>query len=141
MPSEFVGIRVDGVRRLRNTMARAGVDMSADLKALNQEALDVVLPVAKANAPVADAYGGDLKASVRGSATKAAATIRAGSKKAPYGGVVHYGVPTGFTDILGRPKRMNAQPWIAEAAQSTENQWVERYWDGLLKIINTIEGE
>jgi hypothetical protein len=121
-------------------MKAAGADMD-NLKKLNEQALNVVLPVAKSLTPVDDENGGELKASVRGSATKTAATIRAGYKKLPYAGVIHYGWPTGKTDILGRPKRLNAQPWLAEAAKQTEPQWVDNYFDGLMEVINSVQGE
>lgn len=128
--SFYVGVRVEGARELRRTLKAAGVNMK-DLQKLNKEAANTVLPAAKALTPVGDPANGHIKSTLRTGATQRAGIIRAGNKGKPYGGVQHYGWPA---------RNIEAQPWLAEAAKATEPQWVQTYFDGLMKIVNSIHG-
>ncbi len=60
-----------------------------------------------------------------------AAIIRAGKKSVPYAGVIHWGWPR---------KNIVAQPWLTEAAASTESTWVDAYTEAVDEILETIEG-
>ncbi|WP_144659049.1 HK97 gp10 family phage protein [Paenarthrobacter nicotinovorans] len=137
---EFIGVKVEGGKRLRKTMKAAGADMK-DLSRLNKEAANIVVPVAKALAPVGDPRGGSIRNTIRAGATQKAGIIRAGNAKMPYGGMLHYGTPGGFTDSLGRAHPLKPQPWIAMAAKQTEPQWVDNYFEGLMKVLDGITGE
>lgn len=137
--AEFIGVRVEGAKRLRSTLKAAGVDMK-DLTKLNKEAAQMVVPVAQALAPVGSPQYGNIRSTIRAGATQKAGIIRAGNSKMPYAGVLHYGTERGFTDVKGRTSALKAQPWIAIAAKQTEPAWVENYFDGLMKVINSIEG-
>lgn len=125
--AEFIGVKVEGAKRLRKTMKAAGADMK-DLSRLNKEAANIVLPVAKALAPVGDPKGGSIRNTIRAGATQKAGIIRAGNAKMPYAGMLHYGTPGGFTDVLGRPNALKPQPWVAMAAKQTEPVWVDNYF-------------
>lgn len=124
-------LRIEGGRRLRSTLRKAGADLK-DLSKLNKAAAGVVVPVAKAATPYGPAAGGHLKPTVRAGATQKAGIIRVGSKAKPYGGPVHWGWPA---------KNIKANTWLTAAAAATEPQWTELYWSGLLRIIDNIEGD
>jgi hypothetical protein len=128
--SEFIGVRVEGAKRLRSTLKAAGLDMK-DLTKLNKEAAQIVVPVAQALAPVGSPVNGHIRTTIRAGATQRAGIIRAGNSKMPYGGPIHFGWPA---------RGIESQPWIAIAAKQTEPQWVDNYFDGLMKVINSVQG-
>lgn len=138
--AEFVGVRVEGGARLRRTMKAAGADMK-DMTRLNKEAANIVVPVAKALAPIGSPENGHIASTIRAGATTKAGVIRAGNKAKPYAGMIHFGTERGFTDAKGRTRAIQAQPWIAIAAKQTEPQWVDNYFEGLLKVLDSITGE
>lgn len=123
-------LRIDGGRELRRTMKQAGADMK-ELSALNRQAAAVVAPMAQAQAPIGPAENGHIASTVRVGATQKAGIIRVGSKRLPYAGVIHYGTPDGV---------IAPNPWVIEAAQATEPQWTEIYWQGLMHVIGKIKG-
>lgn len=139
MPTEFVGVRVEGLNKLVRQLRNAGADME-DLKAVNKKVANIVLPVALALTPVDDKDGGQLKATGRAAGTAREAIIRFGYKRVPYAGVVHYGTPEGFTYSDGRRHDQKAQGWVAEAASQTEPQWVEEYWQAVMDAIESVGG-
>ena len=124
-------ICIEGARQLRATMRKAGADMKA-LSALNRSAAAIVLPVAKASTPVGPPNRGHLQATVRIGATQRAGIIRVGNKARPYAGQVHYGTPDGA---------VKPNPWVIDAAKRTEPQWTAAYWDGLMHILDQIQGD
>lgn len=121
-------VYVDGARRLRTTLKAAGSDLS-DLKAANRRAAETVLPVARSIAPIKD---GDLRATLRPAATARAGIVRAGFKRVPYAGVIHWGWPK---------KNIKSQPYLTTAAQITEPFWVEAYEQDLREAILKVKGK
>lgn len=117
---------VVGGARLRSTLRKAGADMK-ELSAINRDVANIVLPVAKATAPVAS---GRLAGTLRAGATQKSAIIRVGSARAPYGPVVHYWYKGNFTP----------NPWVSLAAQNTEPTWLARYHAGIERIIDQVTG-
>lgn len=120
-------VRVIGGRRLRKTLKAAGVDLR-ELSAINKKAASVVAGSARGSAP---ARSGRLASSIRPGATQRAGVVRAGRASLPYAGVIHWGWPQ---------RNIAAQPFLSEAAQSTESTWSELYWDELQRLIDSIEG-
>lgn len=118
-------LRVDGARRLRTTMRRAGIDM-AELREVHAAAARLV--AARADPP---RRTGRLAATIRAGATQRQATVRAGYARVPYAPVIHWGWPA---------RGIRAQPFLSEAAQASEPAWVELYARHVEQIINTIEG-
>jgi hypothetical protein len=132
------GVRIDGARRLRATLKRAGSDLS-DLKAANRHAASTVAPVAAAMAPKRT---GRLAPSVRVGATAKAGIIRAGRKRVPYAGPIHWGWltrPNPAQGWAGGPIRGN--PFMTRAAQVTEPTWVPIYEKELLEAIRKVKGK
>jgi hypothetical protein len=121
------GVRVEGARELRRTLKRAGVSVE-DLKDANQAAGNIVAAAGRVSAP---RRTGALPSSVRASRAAASATVRAGGARTPYAGVIHWGWPA---------HGISAQPWLSEAATSTESAWTAAYEAGVEKLLATIKG-
>jgi hypothetical protein len=103
-----------------------------DLSAVNRKVANVVLPVAKATAPYGPSPNGHIRNTVRAGATQKTASIRAGNGNIVYGHAIHWGWPR---------KGISANPWLSIAAQSTESQWIDLYWEELLNVINKVSGD
>ena len=120
-------VSIQGLSRLRRTMKAAEVDMGL-LKGLNRAAAGVVEGAASSTTPT---LTGRLGSTLRSSATQSAGIVRAGRKSVPYAGVIHWGWPA---------RNIKAQPWLVDAAKSSESQWLDVYLDGINDILNNIEG-
>ena len=120
-------VRVEGARELRRTLKRAGVSVE-DLKDANAAAGAIVVAAAR---PTAPRRSGRLAGTIRASRAAASATVRAGGASVPYAGVIHWGWPA---------HHITAQPWLSEAATSTESAWLAAYEAGVGKLLDTIRG-
>lgn len=121
-------VKVEGARRLRATLKKAGADMS-QLKEVNRSAAATVAGHSEFNVPF---HEGHLKATIRPAATQRAGIVRAGFKRVPYAGVIHWGWPK---------KNIKAQPWMTDAAKLTEPIWVEQYETHLKAVISQVQGK
>lgn len=119
--------RVRGGRELRRSMKEAEIEMS-HLKAAHSEAGAYVANEAKTAVPVRT---GLLQSSIRASGTQTSAVIRAGRKRIPYAGVIHYGWPA---------HNIEAQPFISKPAQETEPTWRRIYERAVAHIVERIRG-
>ncbi len=127
-------LRLDGAKELRASLKRAGRDV-ADLKDANKAAADVVADQARKTAPVGPAPG-HISETVRASGTQAAAIVRAGTARLPYGKPLHWGHKTaGVT-----PTKVPAQPWIYQAAVDTSAKWLPEYLQHIDRIVRSVEG-
>lgn len=119
-------LQLKGASELARGLRKAGVDMK-DLRQVNKEAAQIVVPEAKGLAPKGTT--GRLAASVRAGATQKAGVVRVGSKRVPYAGVINYGWP-----------KHNIKPTLFanRAAKNTEPQWTKLYADAVQKIIDRI---
>ena len=124
------GVRVEGAARLRRELRRAGDDLG-DMTAAHRAVAQIVATMAQATAP---RRSGALAATVRGSGTKTRASVRAGYKRTPYAGVIHYGTPSGY------PRHYQPQPWIQLAATEEEPRWVLVYRQAVDKAIAKVGG-
>lgn len=121
-------IEVEGARQLRKTLRAAGDDL-ADLKDANQQAANIAATAAKARAP---RRSGTLAGDIRASGTKTAGIVRAGRKKIPYAGPIHWGWPA---------RGITAQPYMTEGAQSTESIWVPLYQQLMDDALKKVKGK
>lgn len=119
--------QVEGAAALRRSLKKAGVDVQ-DLKDVNRQVADIVHAAAATKAPVRT---GRLKGTERAAGTQAAAIVRAGGARTPYAGPIHWGWPA---------RHITAQPWIQEAAESTEARWANTYMAALEAVVQAIEG-
>lgn len=121
-------VQIDGARELRRTLRAAGDDLE-DLKAANQAAAEVAAAAARGRAPV---LTGRLSSDIRASGTKTAGIIRAGRKKIPYAGPIHWGWPA---------RGIAARPYLTEGAQSTESVWVPMYQKLMDDALQKVKGK
>ncbi len=120
-------VKIDGLPRLRAALRRAGLDL-ADLKAANAAAAALVASAAAARAP---RRTGRLAASVRGNRAVSRASVSAGGSAIPYAGPIHWGWPA---------RGIEAQPFIATAAQATESAWVPIYQNAIEAVVDSVGG-
>lgn len=121
-------VHVEGAKQLRRTLKQAGGDLS-DLRMANRHAAETIVPIAAGLAPV---LTGRLKASVRAGATNRAGIVRAGFKKVPYAGPIHWGWPARGT---------HPHPFLSLAATGSEALWMEAYMDEVDSAIRKIKGK
>ena len=130
----YAGVKVEGARKLRATLRRAGHDLE-DMKATNRKVAEVVDNKAKQHAPVGNDVhkrGKRLRDTIRPGATKTTAVIRAGGKKVPYANPIHWG--------WGK-RHIRPRSFLMISARATESQWLEIYFHDLEEIVNKIEGQ
>lgn len=113
--------------RLRKTLRQAGLSL-ADLKTANAKAAAIVADAGRASAP---RKTGRLAASVRGNRAVGRAVVSAGNARVPYALPVHWGWPK---------HGIAAQPWLSEAAVSTESQWLPAYEEDIRQIVSQVQG-
>lgn len=121
-------IEVEGAKRLRRTLREAGDDLE-DLKAAHAAAAKIAAEAAAALAP---RRSGALAASVRSSGQKTAGVIRAGKKRIPYAGVIHWGWPR---------RGIPARSFLTEGAQRTESLWIPIYEKAIEHALDQIKGK
>lgn len=109
-----VKVTVDGARELRRAMKAAGEDLR-QLTAVHRRVGSIVTAAAAAQAP---RRTGRLAGSVRPSATRTRARVAVGRASVPYAGPIHWGWPA---------RNIEANPFIADAARSTEPEWTRVY--------------
>lgn len=136
MADQYTGVRVEGARRLRSTLKKAGLDIRDDLKEAHKNAATIVSRRAAHLAPVGPDSrrhkSGQLKATVRPAGTQTAAIVRAGKKRVPYAGPIQWGW-----------HKRNIKPtfFLTRAASDTEPTWLKGYEKKFNNILDSIEGK
>lgn len=120
-------IKVEGGARLRRTLRAAGSDLQ-DLAAAHSATAQLVAAAGRARAPK---VSGRLAGTIRPSGTKTKAVVRAGFARVPYAGPIHWGWPS---------RNISAQPFLSDAATSTEPAWQNIYLQAVDKAISKVEG-
>ena len=121
------GITVEGQRELRRSLRKAGDDLE-DLKSVHAEAAKIAEGGAR---PITPVLSGELLGTVRSSGAKTSATLRAGKKRVPYAGPIHWGWPA---------RGIEPRPFLAEGAKRTEPQWVEVFYQYVNKAMKKVKG-
>lgn len=121
-------VEIDGARRLRTTLKKAGYDL-ADFKKVNRTAAATVAAHAKSTSPYKT---GALQSTIRPAATLRAGIVRAGFKRVPYAGPIHWGWPS---------RNIKAQPWLTTTAKATEPVWVPQYELHMRLVVSQIKGK
>jgi peptidoglycan/xylan/chitin deacetylase (PgdA/CDA1 family) len=114
-------IKATGVKELRRELRKMGNDLE-DLKALN---LDVATLVSDRAKDIVPRRTGTLADTIRPAGTKTAGRVRAGFKRVPYAGVIHFGWPA---------RRIEPQPFLYDALDQRRGEVFDRYFDGIKKI-------
>jgi len=114
-------IKATGVKELRRELRRMGDDLD-DLKALNLDVATLVSDRAKELVP---RRTGNLADTIRPAGTKTAGRVRAGFKRVPYAGVIHFGFPA---------RRIQPQPFLYDALDQRRGEVFNAYFKGIKKI-------
>ena len=114
-------IKATGVKELRRELRRMGDDLE-DLKTLN---LDVATLVSDRAKDIVPRRTGNLADTIRPSGTKTAGRVRAGFKRVPYAGVIHFGFPA---------RRIQPQPFLYDALDQRRGEVFDAYFKGVKKI-------
>ena len=121
-------VRIEGHKEVRKAINRLADDMDRNagkgaLKQMNLEAATIVKKVADGLVPT---QTGALAATIRAAGTQKSARVRAGYKRVPYAGVIHYGWPT---------RGIAPQPFLYEALDHSRTEIVRLYDERLLALI------
>lgn len=111
-----------GADRLRATLRSAGRDLN-ELKTAPAAAARIVAGAARA--PV---RSGRLQSSISSTASANLGTVTA---SAPYAGVIHWGWPR---------RNIRPQPFLSDAATSSEPTWIQEYENEIDKVIDQVQG-
>lgn len=93
-----------------------------DLKSIHKDAADVVLDKALALVPV---RSGRLKNTLRSAATQRSGRVRAGFKRVPYAGPIHFGWPE---------RHISPQPFLYDALDWRRAEVIQTYEYGLKQL-------
>lgn len=126
MPSES-GIRVEGLDELARSMKRAGADID-ELKDAHWRAASIVATRA---AQIAPNRTGKLAGSIRPARQVRRARVQAGRASVPYAAPIHWGWPS---------RNIGAQPFMSDAAQQTESDWVAAYMADVQAALDKVKG-
>lgn len=118
-----------GAKEFSRTLRQAGADME-DLKNVNRQAANIVLPAARSIAP--HGSSGKLVGSMRVGASKKAGFIRAGGTRVKYAGVINYGWPK---------RGIKPHLFMNRAIASTENAWLQLYDDFVEETMKQVKGK
>jgi len=114
-------IKATGVKELRRELRRMGDDLE-DLKSLNLTVATLVSQRAKDLVP---RRTGNLADTIRPAGTKTAGRVRAGFKRVPYAGVIHFGFPA---------RGIQPQPFLYDALDQRRGEVFDAYFKGVKKI-------
>lgn len=117
-------VTIEGARRLRSTMKRAGVDLG-QMSDAHQKVGQIVITAA---APRAPRQTGRLAGSLRASRTRASAVVRS---RLVYAGVQEYGWPAhGIAE----------HAFVRGGAKTSEPVWVAAYASAVDKALSQVKG-
>ncbi len=116
-------VSVDGARELRKALKTVGDEAKAGLKDVNLEVAEIVARAAVTKVP---ARSGALRETVRAAGAQTRASVKAGFKKVPYAGVIHFGWPA--RGILPRP-------FLYDALDARRDEVMDAYTDGMADLI------
>ena len=124
-------VEAEGMRELRKKLRRMDNGMD-NLKGLHLDLAEIVANRAEALAPVRT---GRLKQSIRAAGTQTAGRVRAGYKRVPWTGPVHFGWATRPDAAKGwRGGPIHPNPFLYDALDERHNQVFETYFEGIKKI-------
>lgn len=113
---------IEGARELRKALNQYGDDAINDLKAAHLENANLVAGTAKTLVPVRT---GNLRDTIRAAGTKTGGRVRAGFKKVPYAGPIHFGWASRY---------IKPQPFLYDALDQRRGEVIENYAQQLERI-------
>ena len=116
-------VSVEGARELRKALKDVGDEAKAGLKDVNLEVAEIVARAAVSRVP---SRSGALRETVRAAGAQTRASVKAGFKRVPYAGVIHFGWPA--RGILPRP-------FLYDALDARRDEVMDAYTDGMADLI------
>jgi hypothetical protein len=116
-------VSVEGARELRKALKTVGDEAKAGLKDVNLEVAEIVARAAVTKVPV---RSGALRETVRAAGAQTRASVKAGFKKVPYAGVIHFGFPA---------RGILPQPFLYDALDARRDEVMDAYTDGIADLI------
>lgn len=122
-------VTVEGLNPLVRALRRA--EHTGALEMLRRANAEAAGDVHRRAARLVPVRSGRLASTLRGSATPRTGTVRAGSKRVPYAGVIHFGWPR---------RNISPQPFLTDALAQTDVIGIfERHIDVFLAALNRDE--
>ena len=116
-------IGVEGARELRKALKTVGDEAKAGLKDVNVEVAEIVARAAVTRVP---SRSGALRETVRAAGAQTRASVKAGFKKVPYAGVIHFGWPA---------RKIAPQPFLYDALDARRDEVVDTYANGMADLL------
>ena len=116
-------VSVEGARELRKALKTVGDEAKAGLKDVNVEVAEIVARAAVTRVP---ARSGALRETVRAAGAQTRASVKAGFKKVPYAGVIHFGWPA---------RKIAPQPFLYDALDARRDEVVDTYANGMADLL------
>ena len=116
-------VSVEGARELRKALKTVGDEAKAGLKETNLEVAEIVARAAVTKVP---AQSGALRETIRAAGAQTRASVKAGFKKVPYAGVIHFGWPD---------RGIAPQPFLYDALDSRRGEVVDAYQSGMADLL------
>ncbi len=131
MAKQPQSIKVQGMRELRRKISV--LDGNFDqLKDLHE---DLAMMVAERSSQLAPIRTGRLRETIRASGTKTAGRVRAGFKRVPYAGPVHFGWATRPNYAKGwQGGPIEPNPFLYDALDQRRGEVFDAYFKGIKKI-------
>ena len=116
-------VSVEGARELRKALKTVGDEAKAGLKETNVEVAEIVARAAVTKVPT---QSGALRETVRAAGAQTRASVKAGFKKVPYAGPIHFGWPA---------RNIAPQPFLYDALDARRGEVVDAYQNGMADLL------
>jgi|TARA_R110000744_G_scaffold13600_4_gene39450 hypothetical protein len=125
--SSPVAVEVVGLSKVLRQMKQIDPDLVAQIKAANRDIADDVVTTARTLSPKET---GTLAGSLRPGATNRTGIVRAGSRKVPWAGPIHFG---------WRARNIKPNPFLYDAFDERRDDVEDRYLAAMLKIAGSLD--
>jgi hypothetical protein len=125
--SSPVAVEVVGLSKVLRQIKQIDPDLVAELKAANRDIADDVVTTARTLSPKET---GTLAGSLRPGATNRTGIVRAGSRKVPWAGPIHFG---------WRARNIKPNPFLYDAFDERRDDVEDRYLAAMLKIAGSLD--
>ena len=116
-------VSVEGARELRKALKTVGDEAKAGLKEVNVEVAEIVARAAVTRVPT---QSGALRETIRAAGAQTRASVKAGFKKVPYAGPIHFGWPA---------RNIAPQPFLYDALDARRGEVVDAYQNGMADLL------
>ena len=125
--SSPVAVEVVGLSKVLRQMKQIDPDLVAQIKAANRDIADDVVTTARTLSPKET---GTLAGSLRPGAPNRTGIVRAGSRKVPWAGPIHFG---------WRARNIKPNPFLYDAFDERRDDVEDRYLAAMLKIAGSLD--